>query len=394
MTERLKYHDILYDDRQIGLYPTDKLKRVEKPLYKSVIPPEDREKRKETDHIFAQAAQGAYGPELAKLAPRMTVQEPMGAAFVDVQRFIGQMPQNEVASTIAPITQDPRTLARHIKSFATFCGADMVGICKMQPHFVYTHNEFGEELFNDYKYAIVLIVRKHVPTMTATDGSESMVDAISYQAYQRLALQTQTLANYIRRLGYPAAPSHMMHYHTLMMPMVVEAGLGEISRMGLAVNPFIGANFKAAAVLTDMPLEIDKPIDFGLRDFCYHCGVCRKVCPEGAIPGGDPVIYNGYESWQIDKDKCGRRCMEKRICGRCSRLCPWSNPDISPEAYKDWDGSIEWLHDRARARIKEMVARNFREPEEDINKWWFDLLQKDENSDELVAVETGLENGL
>ena len=86
--------------------------------------------------------------------------------------------------------------------------------------------------------------------------------------------------------------------------------------------------------------------------------------------------------------------MEKRICGRCSRLCPWSNPDISPEAYKDWDGSIEWLHDRARARIKEMIARDFREPEENINKWWFDLLQVDENSDKLIAVETGLENEL
>ena len=62
------------------------------------------------------------------------------------------------------------------------------------------------------------------------------------QVTRRLALQTEVAANYIRRLGYDAAPSNMKNYFTLMPQVVLEAGLGEVSRMGIILNPFLGAN--------------------------------------------------------------------------------------------------------------------------------------------------------
>jgi hypothetical protein len=37
----------------------------------------------------------------------------------------------------------------------------------------------------------------------------------------------------------------MRNYITLMTPLILAAGLGEASRLGIALNPFQWANFKA-----------------------------------------------------------------------------------------------------------------------------------------------------
>lgn len=389
MANDLKHRNILYDDRQIGLYPTDKLKRVDKPTTKYVLDPDLRVRRKESDHVMMQAATGAYGEDYKDLSARLTVQEPLGAAFISMQHCISGVRINKVASKKAPIPDNPRVLSRHIKSLAIFLGADMVGICKLPQSSVYTRNVRGEPISAPYDYAIVFIVRKHVPTMTASDGCESVVDPISFQAYQRLACQAQTMANYIRRLGHDAMATHMFSYLTMMPQLILEAGLGEMSRMGLVVNPFIGANFKSAAVLTNMPLEVDKPVDFGLQDYCENCNVCVKACPEGAVPSGDKIIYNGYETWIIDREKCIKQALKTRICGRCTKMCPWSNVDVRPEAFSNWDGNVEWLHERAKQRTRDIISQDWHASCEQTDKWWFDLVKHDMNSDELFIADEG-----
>ncbi len=41
-------------------------------------------------------------------------------------------------------------------------------------------------------------------------------------------------------------------------------------------------------VLTDMPAERDRPIDFGVSAFCERCKKCAIHCPAGAISHGAP----------------------------------------------------------------------------------------------------------
>ena len=78
-------------------------------------------------------------------------------------------------------------------------------------------------------------------------------------------------------------------------PILLKAGLGEVCRIGdIVLNPFLGPRFKASIVTTDLPLAVDKPIDFGLQDFCDKCKQCARYCPTGAISFGDKVIFNGY----------------------------------------------------------------------------------------------------
>jgi ferredoxin len=74
-----------------------------------------------------------------------------------------------------------------------------------------------------------------------------------------------------------------------------------------------------------MPLETDKPIDFGLQYFCGHCLKCARECPCDAIPFGDKAMFNAYEIWKPDVERCTRYRLTNSkgaACGRCMKTCP------------------------------------------------------------------------
>ncbi len=113
--ERLKYRDILYDDRQIGPWPTDKLKRVDKPTNEIVGPIERRDER---ESPFGKSLFGEYGEEIQREFMRMTRRYPLGASFWDMQDLVNNAmvrKLNPVAPERAPIPDDPRVLSRHVK---------------------------------------------------------------------------------------------------------------------------------------------------------------------------------------------------------------------------------------------------------------------------------------
>jgi reductive dehalogenase len=147
-----------------------------------------------------------------------------------------------------------------------------------------------------------------------------------------------------------------------------------MSRLGDSViHPFLGPRFKAAVVTTDMPLKPDKPIDFGLQDFCSKCKKCARECPSGAISDGEKVIQNGYEKWPLDVEKCTTmRVGNKRGagCGTCIKVCPWNKP------YTLFHRAVSWL------MRKSSLARRFAIIGDDLlgygrpdysKKWWFDI---------------------
>jgi epoxyqueuosine reductase QueG len=168
-----------------------------------------------------------------------------------------------------------------------------------------------------------------------------------------------------------------------MPQLVIESGLGEASRMGIALNPFVGASFKVSAVLTDLPLETDRPIDFGLQDYCTNCKICAEQCPTQAITYGEKEIYNGYETWPLNYRNCVSGIATNNIgniCQRCTKICPWNRPDNRPEDLLDWDGSIELLHASVNRQAERMQQNGYREPEEYTDKWWFPLVEDEKGN--------------
>jgi len=120
-------------------------------------------------------------------------------------------------------------------------------------------------------------------------------------------------------------------------------------------------------------MEIDQPIDFGLQDFCQQCRKCARECPCNAIPFGPKVMFNGYEIWKADVDKCTKyRVTQAKgsACGRCMKMCPWNREDtIDAKVLRD----LSINNPSARAAIIAQDDEQGRGRRNPVKRWWFDL---------------------
>jgi reductive dehalogenase len=378
-----------YLNRNWETFPVHKLKRVDRPT--SLINDSMIQRVREREAGFCKAAAGDYGPKLQKEFRRFVPKHPVSGALSWMRNNMRPFLDGMVAAQQAPIPNNPAVLTRHIKETAYFLRADAVGVCELPQYAVYSHKfdfmkpEAGEiptEL--NHKYAIAVLIDQDYRTSHATSGSDWISNAMSMLSYTTSGFVAIILAEYIRRLGYPAKAHYAPFYDMVVPPILLLAGLGEMCRIGDCVlHPFLGPRFKAAVVTTDMPLLSDKPIDFGLQDFCSKCKKCARECPSGAISDGNKEMYNGYEKWPMDKKKCsGMRVGNQRGsgCGTCIKVCPWNKP------YTPFHRSISW------AMRNSSIARSLAIWGDDLlgygkpdysQKWWFDL--EDVNGDGMLS---------
>lgn len=361
--------------KQQGPFPMEIIKRVEKPTN---ILTDSIQRIDMRNNAYGLASRGEYGPVVQRgVQKSLPGKYPLSAAQKDVIDHIALMSSILVAGEKAPIPQDPGILTHHVKSLGYFLKADVMGTSKVPESAYYSHDKQGNPIDVRYENAIVIVMRKELKAMRASTGHDWMGDPISFQAYQHLGMVAETMANYIRRLGWDASaqygPSFVDRYSVLLPPLLLAAGIGEVSRAGIILNPFLGLAFKAAVVLTNMPLVPDQPIDFGLQNFCRDCKICAENCPSNAIPMGDKVMYNGYETWKLDTRRCASFNFTNKngtMCNTCVKSCPWSNPST-------------WQHNLVRRlvinvpftrrmaiRLAEIPGINLTRSEK---KWWFDM---------------------
>ena len=177
-----------------------------------------------------------------------------------------------------------------------------------------------------HRYAVVMLIDQGYDTMEGASGDDWISGAQSMRGYLRGAEIAGVMSEFLRAKGYPARAQTNADSDVLHIPLILWAGLGELSRIGeLVLNPFVGPRFKSVVLTTDIPLEVDKPIDFGLQTFCGNCLKCARECPCDAIPFGDKVMFNGYEIWKPDVERCTRYRLTNpkgSACGRCMKTCP------------------------------------------------------------------------
>ena len=112
-------------------------------------------------------------------------------------------------------------------------------------------------------------------------GIANRLEAVRRYAYSSLV--SNILAHFIRSTGWRARampPSNSPH---LFVPTFIDAGMGEQGRCGIVVTKEFDNNFRPGAVAADMPLVVDKPVDFGVQDFSERCQLCAEYCPSHAI---------------------------------------------------------------------------------------------------------------
>ena len=257
-------------------------------------------------------------------------------------------PMLEVFPQKASIPDDPAVMSRNIKSMGYFLGADVMGISELPQWALYSYNDDGEPVESNHKYAISIVVDQDYRTMNGSTGHDWIAGSSPQMSYLFSAFIASLMAGYIRNLGYQARVQHFQNYQVLITPLLLLSGIGEICRGGIVLNPFIGLRYKAAAVTTDMPLETDKPIDFGLQDFCDKCMKCAHECPSKAISTGNKIMHNGYETWAVDVERCTKYRTGNPNgvgCGRCIKVCPWNKPE-------------GWTHDLVRWMVAHTPLTN------------------------------------
>jgi reductive dehalogenase len=259
----------------------------------------------------------------------------------------------ELAST--PVEADPARMAARIKTVARLLGADDVRIGPLNPAWVYSHRgtppffagyqprlphydgipesyndlKWGDPIDIDHQYAISMAFAQDLDLLRT--GGTSFSELEIGRVYALSALVAVQLSAYIRALGWPARAHHIRNYGVSVVPVAVDAGLGELGRCGYLMHPRLGANLRLACVTTDMPLALDPPVDLGVQDFCSKCLKCATTCPSGAIPKGNKVIVRGVRKWQIDPVKCLLYWGHLgSACAICQTVCPWSKPPTLP----------------------------------------------------------------
>ena len=251
-----------------------------------------------------------------------------------------------------------------LKQVAHVLGADLVGVTTNDERWNYTErysringgpkaNDLGDGLGT-----VIVIGQAMDPSLIATAPS-ALAGAATGLGYSQDALVLLALAQYIRNLGYEATPS--MNDSALAIPYAIKAGLGEYGRHGLVITPEFGPNVRFGKIFTDLPLDEDHPIHFGVAETCEQCRRCADACPATAIPTGDPTadLHNksnivGVTKWSVDGEKCfGYWSKINSDCSVCIRVCPYTR-DYSRRSNRLWArlagsrlrGLALWLHDR------------------------------------------------
>jgi len=218
---------------------------------------------------------------------------------------------------------------RIIKDIIRYLGSDLCGICLLNQAYVYSHVGRGPEPYGNvielkHKYAIVFALEMDLEMVASAPQAPVIVETA--KKYVEAAKISITVANFIRKLGYPAR-AHIAgsNYQAILPPIAWEAGLGELGRLGILITSEYGPRARLGLVTTDLPLIPDKPITLGIQNFCQRCQKCATNCPAQAIPHGDKIEENGALRWVLNREECYRFWRKSGTdCAVCIYVCPYS----------------------------------------------------------------------
>ncbi|KSV16187.1 reductive dehalogenase [Dehalococcoides mccartyi] len=117
----------------------------------------------------------------------------------------------------------------------------------------------------------------------------------------RYRLNHETMAcvqQFLKTLGYQGLQSAPFPNGICPSPAVgTLSGLGEMDRINQCVIPEEGAVVGIYKFITDLPLPVSKPIDFGAFRFCHSCRKCADTCPAKAISFEEEPTWEPAGPW-------------------------------------------------------------------------------------------------
>lgn len=269
--------------------------------------------------------------------------EPVGAADLRRVEALGKFDEGEDKNK------------QYVKKAAYFFGAGDVGVAKVNEKWFYSHTGMGKPItfYDNLDLPIETEEEVKIPKrlenviviLVPMEGSmmgyapSALGNAAVTRGYGDMSDQLLRVSEFIRELGYTAMP--MANEIALSIPMAIDAGLGELGRHGVIINPMYGSAFRLCKILTDMPLSADKPINFGAAEFCRTCMKCAEMCPSQSISYDKDPTYEvkcgsnnpGMKKWYLNAWTCLKYWAEIGAgCTICAGVCTYTKPQT-------------WIHD-------------------------------------------------
>jgi epoxyqueuosine reductase len=266
--------------------------------------------------------------DFARVLASWTVHDCFGGAFS--WKRLGQADTAIMQLGQHPV-DDPAEMSTEVKKTARMFGADLVGICRADERWVYSHDRSGDPIVvpAGYRTAIVMGIAMDRDAVMTSPTYESA--AATGVGYSRMAFAIASMAQFLRNLRYNAIP--MGNDTALSVPLAIDAGLGQLGRNGLLITPEYGPCVRLCKLFTDLPLEPDRPIDFGLTETCRSCSKCADACEGEAISAARepsfeaacPSNNTGILRWAVNADRCYDYWIRNTAaCSNCISACPFT----------------------------------------------------------------------
>ncbi|MCP4753896.1 MAG: reductive dehalogenase [Proteobacteria bacterium] len=237
----------------------------------------------------------------------------------------------------------PEKAAEIVEAAGIQLGAAMIGITTINPKWLnpgVVIDAGVDQITSDGKNTLIpermkyVICNLGVCPPNLVDRNLTELGAAGDRAGYEMTFMTYTrMMRFIKGLGYDAMDLQVV---APVIPFAITAGLGELGRMNRMVNPIFGGNVRLGGVLTDLPLAVDRPIDFGLQKFCQKCKKCATSCPANALSESeqpywetaDPRQIPGKKTYFENNKAClGWQSYKDVYCSNCMSVCPWSKQD-------------------------------------------------------------------
>jgi epoxyqueuosine reductase len=226
--------------------------------------------------------------------------------------------------------------AADVKAKARALGADIVGICRIEPSDVYRGRTVSET------YAIAVGQRMRWREFQVVPSLESATECL--RVYATLGEVVIALAEYLRSLGWACTVEHPIGDSDLLhVPIGLKAGFGELGRHGSIIHPELGPLFRMGSVATSLPLALDHPVDAGIAKFCDTCRACRIYCPADAIPDERSTSagkdHLGNDRYVVDTGRCFPYFAKHNYCSICLPVCVYNHKEWARD-FEGWETKL------------------------------------------------------
>ncbi len=275
------------------------------------------------------------------------------------------------------------SFSSNLKEITKYYGATSVGIAKLDDYLFYSHlgglaeavnkDTYNQKVLPSYKTAIVFTIKMDKEQINRAPNYEELL--ATEEAYVKVATVGSRLALYLRELGYKAMFNSSEYYLGPMVPLAYDAGLGEIGMCNHLVTKEYGNSVRLGAVFTTLEVDYDKPLNYGLTEFCKKCALCLSNCPSKAITH-KPRMVNGRQFYKFSDNKCHDMWVKSGTdCGTCISACPFTQgvdqeklsrikeepqliDELMEEHYKKFGRRVYTKHDLDIVKLEDKNGNN------------------------------------